>query len=161
VAALWHPGAYGERTMNDMMAEAKEAALTLGLHLRLVAVHAPDDLDRAFSTITGERADATIFPSPMLFNQRKRIVDLAGEHRLPIVAMGKEFVQLGGFMSYGADIMDFNRRCVAYVDRYLKARSLLTCRLNSPPSLNFSSISKLQKRLESRFHLRWSLAQTR
>jgi putative ABC transport system substrate-binding protein len=121
VAALWHPGAYGERTMNDMMAEAKEAALTLGVHLRLVAVHAPDDLDRAFSTITGERADAIlIFPSPMLFNQRKRIVELAEEHRLPIVAMGKEFVQLAGFMSYGADIMDFNRRCVAYVDKILK-----------------------------------------
>jgi putative tryptophan/tyrosine transport system substrate-binding protein len=121
VAALWHPGAYGERTMNDMMAEAKEAALTLGVQLRLVAVHGPDDLDRAFSAITGERADAIlIFPSPMLFNQRKRIVDLAEPHRLPIVAMGKEFVQLGGFMSYGADIMDFNRRCVTYVDKILK-----------------------------------------
>lgn len=121
VAALWHPGAYGERTMNDMVTEAKEAALTLGVHLRFVAVHAPDDLDRAFSTITGERADAIlIFPSPMLYNQRKRIVELADGHRLPIVAMGKEFVQLGGFMSYGADIMDFNRRCVAYVDKILK-----------------------------------------
>jgi putative tryptophan/tyrosine transport system substrate-binding protein len=121
VAALWHPGAYGERTMNDMMAEAKETALILGVHLRLVAVHAPDDLDGAFFTITGERADAIlIFPSPMLFNQRKRIVDLAAEHRLPIMAMGKEFVQLGGLMSYGADIIDSNRRCVAYVDRILK-----------------------------------------
>jgi putative tryptophan/tyrosine transport system substrate-binding protein len=95
VAGLWHPGAYGERTMNDM--------------------------DRAFSTVAGERADALlIFPSPMLFNQRKRIVDLAAEHRLPIMAMGKEFVQLGGLMSYGADIIDFNRRCVAYVDKILK-----------------------------------------
>src|SRR6201987_4764271 len=37
VAGLWHPGGYGERTMNDMMLEAKEAALTLGVHLRLVA----------------------------------------------------------------------------------------------------------------------------
>jgi putative tryptophan/tyrosine transport system substrate-binding protein len=121
VAALWHPGAYGERTMNDMMAEAEEAALILGVHLRLVAVHAPDDLDRAFSTVAGERADALlVFPSPMLFNQRKRIVDLAAEHRLPIMAMGKEFVQLGGFMSYGADVIDFNRRCVAYVDKILK-----------------------------------------
>jgi putative ABC transport system substrate-binding protein len=115
VAALWHPGAYGERTMNDMMNEAEEAALTLGVHLRLVAVHTPD------STVAGERADALlIFPSPRLFNQRKRIVDLAAEHRLPIMAMGKEFVQLGGFMSYGADIIDFNRRCVAYVDKILK-----------------------------------------
>ena len=58
VAALWHPGAYGERTMNDMMKEAEEAALTLGVQLRLVAVQGPDDLDRAFSTIAGERADA-------------------------------------------------------------------------------------------------------
>jgi putative ABC transport system substrate-binding protein len=121
VAALWHPGAYGERTMNDMMNEAEDAALTLGVHLRLVAVHVPDDLDRAFSTVAGERADALlIFPSPMLFNQRKRIVDLAAKHRLPLMAMGKEFVQLGGFMSYGADIIDFNRRCVAYVDKILK-----------------------------------------
>src|SRR3984893_12204999 len=121
VAALWHPGAYGERTMNDMMAEAEEAALILGVHLRLVAVHSPDDLDSAFSTVAGERADALlVFPSPMLFNQRKRIVDLAAEHRLPIMAMGKEFVQLGGFMSYGADVIDFNRRCVAYVDKILK-----------------------------------------
>ena len=121
VAALWHPGAYGDRTMNDMMNEAKEAALTLAVHLRLVAVHVPEDLDGAFSAVAGERADALlIFPSPMLFNQRKHIVDLAAEHRLPTMAMGKEFVQLGGLMSYGADIIDSNRRCVAYVDRILK-----------------------------------------
>src|SRR5215213_6038380 len=42
IAALWHPGAYGERTMNDMMNEAEEAARSLGVHLRAVAVHAPD-----------------------------------------------------------------------------------------------------------------------
>src|SRR3954447_11602609 len=121
VAALWHPGAYGERTMNDMMKEAEDAARILGVHLRLVAVHVPDNLERAFSTVDAERADALlIFPSPMLFNQRKRIVELAAEHRLPLMAMGKEFVQLGGFMSYGADINDFNRRCVAYVSKILK-----------------------------------------
>lgn len=121
VAALWHPGAYGGRTMDDMMNEAEEAALTLGVHLRLIAVHVPDDLDRALSTVAGERADALlIFPSPMLYNLRKRIVDFAAEHWLPIMAMGKEFVQLGGFMSYGADIIDFNRRSVVYVDKILK-----------------------------------------
>jgi putative ABC transport system substrate-binding protein len=36
------------------------------------------------------------------------------------MAMGKEFVQLGGLMSYGADVIDLNRRCVAYVDKILK-----------------------------------------
>jgi putative ABC transport system substrate-binding protein len=107
--------------MNDMMNEAQEAARTLGVQLRLVAVHGPDDLTDAFSAIEGEPLDGLlIFPSPMLFNDRKRIVDLATKHRLPIIAMGKEFVQLGGFMSYGADITDFNRLCVAYVDKILK-----------------------------------------
>jgi putative tryptophan/tyrosine transport system substrate-binding protein len=96
VAALWHPRAYGERTMNDVMKETESAGLSLGLHLRFVAVHGPDQLDQAFSTIAAERTDAVmVFPSPMLFNERGRIVDLAGKLRLPLISMGKEFVELG------------------------------------------------------------------
>ncbi len=121
VAALWHPGAYGERTMNDMMKETEAAGLTLGLHLRFVAVQGPDELDQAFSTIAAERTDAVmVFPSPMLFTERRRIVDLAGKLRLPLISMGKEFVELGALMSYGADITDFIRRGATYVDKILK-----------------------------------------
>ena len=121
VVALWHPGAYGTRTMNDMMSEAEGAAQTLGLQLRLIAVREPDELDKASSAIADERADALmVFPSPMLFAQRKRIVDLASKLRLPLISMGKEFVQLGGLMSYGADITDFFRLSGAYVDKILK-----------------------------------------
>jgi ABC-type uncharacterized transport system substrate-binding protein len=121
VAALWHPGAYGTRTMNDMMSEAEGAAQTLGLQLRLVAVRGPDELDKAFSAIADERADALmVFPSPMLFAERKPIVDLAAKLQLPLISMGKEFVQLGGLMSYGADITDSFRLSGAYVDKVLK-----------------------------------------
>ena len=121
VAALWHPGAYGARTMNDMMNEAGEAAQTLGLQLRLIDVRGPDELDKAFSAIADERADAVmVFPSPMLFAERKRIVDLAAKLRLPLISMGKEFVQLGGLMSYGADIIDSFRLSGNYVDKILK-----------------------------------------
>ena len=121
VAALWHPRAYGERTMNDMMKETEAAGLSLGLHLRFVAVEGPDQLDQAFSTIAAERTDAVmVFPSPMLFNERGRIVDLAGKLRLPLISMGREFVELGGLMSYGADITDFIRRGATYVDKILR-----------------------------------------
>ena len=121
VIGLWHPAAYGEQTMNDMMKEAETAAQTLGLKLRLVAVNGPDELDQAFSSMAEIPADALlVFPSPMLFTERKRIVDLGAKHRLPIIAMGKEFVQLGGLMSYGADIIDFNRRSAGYVDKILR-----------------------------------------
>jgi ABC-type uncharacterized transport system substrate-binding protein len=121
VAALWHPRAYGERTMSDMMNEAEAAARSMGVDLRLVAVQGADEFERAFSTIDGERADALIvFPSPMLFVERRRIVELAAKHRLPSMAMGREFVELGGLMSYGASIADLNRRSATYIDKILK-----------------------------------------
>jgi putative ABC transport system substrate-binding protein len=121
VVALWHPGAYGERTMSDMMKETEAAARTLGVQLRLVAVQEPDELERAFSTIAGERADALlVFPSPMLFVERRRIVDLAAKYRLPSMAMGREFAELGGLIAYGASIPGLFRRSATYVDKIIK-----------------------------------------
>ena len=121
VVALWHPGAYGERTMSDMMKETEAAARTLGVQLRLVAVQEPDELERAFSTIAGERADALlVFPSPMLFVERRRIVDLAAKYRLPSMAMGREFAELGGLIAYGASIPGLFRRSATYVDQVIK-----------------------------------------
>ena len=122
VVALWHPGAYGER--NDMMKEAEAAGLTLGLHVRFVAVQGPDELDRAFSTIAAEHTDAImVFPSSMLFAERGRIVDLARKLRVPLISMGKQFVKLGGLLSYGGNIIDLPRRGASYVDRILKGAS--------------------------------------
>lgn len=122
VAGLWHPGAYGPRTMKDMMTDAEGAAQSLGLELRLIAVRERDELDKAPSAIAEERADAImVFPSPMLFAERQRIIDMAAKLRLPLISMGKEFVEGGGLLSYGADIIDSFRLCGAYVDRILKS----------------------------------------
>ena len=121
VAALWHPGAFGERTTKDMMKETEAAARALGVQLQPLAVRGPDDFDRAFSTMTRERADALIvFPSPMLFGERRRLVDLAARHRLPSMYNAREFAELGGLIAYGASITDLNRRSATYVDRILR-----------------------------------------
>jgi putative tryptophan/tyrosine transport system substrate-binding protein len=61
-----------------------------------------------------------VLPSPMLFNERARIVALAEKRRLPLISMSKEFVELGALMSYGADITDFIRRAATYVDKILR-----------------------------------------
>ncbi len=121
VAALWHPGAFGERTNQDMLKGTEAAARTLGVHLQFAEVGGADDFDRAFSTMTRERADAVIvFPGPMLFNERKRIVGLAAKHRLPSMFSAREFVELGGLISYGASIADLIRRSATHVDKILK-----------------------------------------
>jgi putative tryptophan/tyrosine transport system substrate-binding protein len=107
--------------MTDMMNETEGAAQSLGLKLRLIDVREPDELDQAFSAIADEKADSImVFPSPMLFTERKRIVDLAANLRLPLISMGREFVQLGGLMSYGADVTDSFRLSGNYVDKILK-----------------------------------------
>ncbi len=121
VAGLWHPGNLSERTTKDMLSQTETAARALGVQLQLVGVRSPDELDRAFSTMARQRADALLmFPSAMLFNERRRVIDLAEKHRLPSVYAAKEFVELGGLISYGASITDLFRRAATYVDKILK-----------------------------------------
>ena len=121
VAALWHPGAYGERTMDDMLKATEAAARTLGVHLQLIEVRAAEELEGAFSTMMKERAEALfLFPSPMLFLARRRIIELAATNRLPSVSQAREFVELGGLIAYGANINDLFRRSTVYVDKILK-----------------------------------------
>jgi putative ABC transport system substrate-binding protein len=138
VAALWHPGGYSERTTSDMVKQTEAAARTLGVQLQLVGVRGPDELDRAFSTMTRERADALIvFPSPMLFNERRRIVDLAVQHRLPSISVAREFVELGGLIAYGASITDLVRRTATYVDKILKGAKPADLPVEQPTKFEF------------------------
>src|SRR5215831_6513069 len=121
IAALYHPGAFSDRTVRDMLQTTEAAARTLAVELQLVEVQAPDELDRAFSTMTRERADALlVFASAMLFNERKQIVDLATKHRLPSMSNARKFAELGGLIAYGASLTDLQRRSAIYVDKILK-----------------------------------------
>jgi putative ABC transport system substrate-binding protein len=86
-----------------------------------VAVHSPEELEGAFATMTRERAEALIvFPSTMLFAERKQLVSLAAKHRLAAIYNAREFVDLGGLMAYGAVLSDLQRRAATYVDKILK-----------------------------------------
>jgi ABC-type uncharacterized transport system substrate-binding protein len=121
VAALWHPGVFGERTMREMLNGTEVAARALGVQLQLVEVRGPDEFDRAFSTMTKGRAEALmVFPSTMLFNERRRIVDLATKSQRPAIYQSRQFVEIGGLMSYGESINDLIRRAATYVAKILK-----------------------------------------
>jgi putative ABC transport system substrate-binding protein len=121
VAALWHPRAYGEQTMASLVKDIEDAARTLGMQLQLVPAPGPDDIASAFSAMANERAGAFIvLPSPMLFGEHRRIVELAANNRLPGMYQAREFVDAGGLMSYGANLDDLFRHTATYVDKILK-----------------------------------------
>src|SRR6516162_2821732 len=121
VAVLWHPHAYSDRTMDGMVKEAKDAAQTLGMQLQFVPANSPEEITGAFSTITRDSADALcVFPSPMLFAEYGRIVSIVAEKRLPTIYAAREGVELGGLISYGANLADLARQTATYVDKILK-----------------------------------------
>jgi ABC-type uncharacterized transport system substrate-binding protein len=100
----------------------------------------PEDIAGAFSTMTKERADAFIvMPSPMLFGEHQRIVELAANNRLPGMYQAREFVDAGGLISYGANLDDLFRRAVTYVDKILKGQSRRSCLSNGQLSSSWSS----------------------
>ncbi len=121
VAILWQPGAFGEHTEQEMLKAAEVAARALGIQLQFVEARSPADIDKAFSNITGARADAvTVFVSGMLLGERSRLVDLAASNRLPVLYTFRELVDAGGLMSYGTSLADLFRRAAGYVDKILK-----------------------------------------
>jgi putative ABC transport system substrate-binding protein len=55
-----------------------------------------------------------------LVENRRRLVDLAAEHRLPAIYEGERTVEAGGLIYYGPDPIDQYRRVAYYVDRILR-----------------------------------------
>ena len=149
VAALWHPVAYGKRTMEGMLRETEAGARALGLQLQLVPVLGAGDLDSAFLAMTGERAGALILlPSPMLFGEHKRVVELAAKTRLPAMYAAREFVEHGGLMSYGASQPELFRRAAAYVDKILKGTNPADLPVEQPTKLELVINLKTAKALD-------------
>jgi putative tryptophan/tyrosine transport system substrate-binding protein len=148
VGALWHPGAYGERTTREMLQATEAAARTLAVELQLVEVRGPDEFERAFSAITGNRADALlVLPSAMFFNEGKQIVDLAMKHRLPSMSMARELAKVDGLMAYGASLTDLQRRGATYVDKILKGAKPADLPVEQPTKFEFVLNLKTAKAL--------------
>ena len=121
VAVLWHPGAYGEDTMREMLMATEAGARALNLQLQKIEVRGPEELDGAFSTMARGGTDAVlIFPSPMFYNERRRMSDLALRYRLPSIFLDREFAELGGLMAYGTSIRNLARQSATFVDKILK-----------------------------------------
>jgi putative tryptophan/tyrosine transport system substrate-binding protein len=138
VAALWHPGAYGEATMAGILADTKAAARALEVQLQLVPARDPGDFEGAFAAMTREHAEAVIqLPSPMLFVEHRRIVALAAKSRLPAMYNTREFVEAGGLMAYGANIVELWRRAAEYVAKILKGTKPADLPVEQPTKFEF------------------------
>ena len=98
------------------------AAQALSIRLQpLVEVQRPGELEQAFATITGERADGVfLVGGTMFFASRALLAEQALKSRVPMMCVQREQVEAGCLMSYGASLTDVFRRAAALVDRILR-----------------------------------------
>ena len=116
VAVIWDPA---NPTNPRQLQGAEIAARTLGMQLAPVPFRGPNDFDSAFQALRG--ADGLMqLGSSFFVTQRVRLVELAVRSRLPAVYVTREYVELGGLMSYGPHVPDLYRRAATYVDKILK-----------------------------------------
>ena len=130
------------------LGEMKVAAETLRITLQPVDVHHPDDFERAFSAIKNEHANAlSALRNAVNINYRARIVDFAAKSRLPAIYPDREYVEVGGLMSYGPNFADLFRRAATYVDKILKGAKPADLPVEQPMKFEFVINLKAAKQI--------------
>jgi putative ABC transport system substrate-binding protein len=128
--------------------QTQDAGQSLGIQIQSAAVRDPNDFDDAFAAAIGGHADALItVEDPLTVNYRKQIADFAIKSRLPTMHGIKEFIVVGGLMSYGANIPDLFRRSAGYVDRILKGEKPADMPVEQPTKFEFVINLKTAKAL--------------
>jgi putative ABC transport system substrate-binding protein len=101
--------------------QTQSAAGELGVALQSLEVRVPTDIESAFAMMVADRPDALIvLQDALTLQHRKEIIDFTIQKRLPGMFVAKEWVVVGGLMSYGENLADMYRRGAYFVDKVLK-----------------------------------------
>src|SRR5262249_27957835 len=97
-------------------------AKVFGVKLQFLDVQGPKDFDTAFRSAGKGHADAALMmvSGAVAVPQRPEIAALAVKSRIPVIYQRREYVEAGGLLSYGVNIVDMDRRAATYVDKILK-----------------------------------------
>jgi ABC-type uncharacterized transport system substrate-binding protein len=101
--------------------DVQAAGRTLGMDIGVFNTPREQDIEPGFAALVGQKpAGLLVADDPFLTAQRDRIVRLAAHHQLPAIYYVRDFVDVGGLMSYGPDIEDAYRLVGVYTARILK-----------------------------------------
>ena len=103
--------------------QLKSLAQSLKVNIESFNVRNPNDIDKAFEAIAKRRADGLLLESDPVFNiNRANVIKLAAKNRLPAIYPERRWVEDGGMMGYGTDLIEVARRAATFVDKILKGR---------------------------------------
>jgi len=102
------------------MGEVQTAAHTLGLEGVTFEIRRAEDIAPAFEALKGRTDAIYVVAEPLVLTNRARIHTLATAARLPTIYNSREYVEIGGLISYGPNFPDLYRRAADVVDKILR-----------------------------------------
>jgi putative ABC transport system substrate-binding protein len=118
VAVLYNPA---DRANVLVLKGLQASAPSLGLTLQPFEVRESREFEQAFAAIARKGAQALFGATGVLTTEhRKTVVELAVKSRIPTMWGDREFVDVGGLMSYAASFHGQVRDSATYVDKILK-----------------------------------------
>jgi putative ABC transport system substrate-binding protein len=136
----------GDR-VNGEVDQLMASARILKRQVIVVECHDRGELQSAFATMVEQGAGAVIVGAfPTAFNNRKEVIALAAEHRLPAIYAQRPYVYEGGLMSYFP--ADPNRQlAIQYVARILKGEKPGDLPIQQPTEYEFITNLRTAKAL--------------
>jgi putative ABC transport system substrate-binding protein len=119
VAVLINPT---HRQADAMVKVMTAAAGSLGIEIDVLGAASAAAIPWAFSEMKKRQVNALAGqPDAMFWVRRHEIVSLAARAGLPAIYWVKEYVELGGLLSYAVSLADMGRRAALYIDKILRA----------------------------------------
>jgi putative tryptophan/tyrosine transport system substrate-binding protein len=101
--------------------DAEAGARALGLKLSVLSATTENDFDQVFATLIRQRAAALfVTADPLFYSRREHLVALSARHAIPTLYEIREYVEVGGLMSYGTVFRDGYYKGGTYAGRILK-----------------------------------------
>jgi putative tryptophan/tyrosine transport system substrate-binding protein len=108
-------------TTETTLRDVQSAAGSMGLQIQVLNASTIREINAAFATLVRERPDAVFVGLDVFLNSRRaQLVNLASRHAVPATFANRDFTEIGGLMSYGANIADAFRQVGVYAGRILK-----------------------------------------
>jgi putative tryptophan/tyrosine transport system substrate-binding protein len=105
------------------IADVRAAAIAIGRDIEVFYAGDAGDIDAAFASLVEKRSEALLVsPSSLFSGNRMQIVALAAQHRVPTLYFEREYADIGGLMSYGADNPEQYRQLGIYAGRILNGK---------------------------------------
>ena len=145
VTVLWNSA---NPANTPVMRETEIVTTKLGIRLDLVDLRASELIEEALAAIVRHQPDALlVMPESVFFVHATRLADFGVSHRLPTIALVREFTRAGSLMSYGPNVPDLVRRSAAYIDKILKGKNPADLPIEQPTKFELVINMKTAKAL--------------